>query len=136
MLQSSEKALAVVMRLDSTNPDLNPSKSAPGFGMGTPKFVTAPDVEDGVVNNSFVGSVDPYSNRLVELDGGDAPPPPPPDGAPPDHILQAAMSKSSIKTEEGYDEFGRLLDEDGNPYDFSDEEDNEDNEFFGKGTGK
>ena len=141
-IEGSEKTLAVVLRSDSTNPDLDPTKGLPGFGMGTPKYVKAPGLEDGVLNNSFVGSVDPYSNQLMEVDGGMAPPPPPSE-APPAHILEAAKKRgggapltASGKPEEGYDEFGRLLDEDGNPYEFSDEEEDGGEFFDGEGGGE
>ena len=78
----------------------------------------------------------------MEVNGGVAPPPPPSE-APPAHILEAAKKKgegpgltASGKPEEGYDEFGRLLDEDGNPYDFSDEEERDgDDEFFNEEGG-
>ena len=45
------QALAVILRTDSTNPDLDPNKNLPTFGMGTPKYVKAPGTEDGVLNN-------------------------------------------------------------------------------------
>ncbi|GMI16440.1 hypothetical protein TrLO_g9261 [Triparma laevis f. longispina] len=114
---NTEKSITVLLRTSSENPDLN--ENAPGFGMGTPKFVQAPENEDGVFNNSFVGSVDPYSNQLMELNGGVAAPPPPPGGAPPAHILEEAKRKKMA--EEGVDENGNLLDEDGNPYIFDED---------------
>lgn len=104
---NTEKSITVLLRTSSENPDLN--ENAPGFGMGTPKFVQAPENEDGVFNNSFVGSVDPYSNQLMELNGGVAAPPPPPGGAPPAHILEEVKRKKMA--EEGVDENGNLLDE-------------------------
>ncbi|GMH73964.1 hypothetical protein TrST_g6641 [Triparma strigata] len=115
-MENTEKGISVLLRTSSENADLNPT--APGFGLGAPKFVQAPESEDGVFNNSFVGSVDPYSNQLMELNGGVAAPPPPPN-APPAHILEEAKRKKMV--EEGVDEFGNLLDEDGNPYVFDDD---------------
>lgn len=126
-MQKTDKALAVDLRSDSTNPDLGPATLAAHVAASMP--ITAPDV-DGSPNANFLFSADPYTDRLIEVDwDGEVAEPPPPSGTPPAHILAAKLKAGG--PEEGYDDNGRLLDEDGNPYPTdSEEEQEEDEEFY------
>ena len=120
-LDKTDKALAVDLRSDSSNPDLDSATLAAHVTAVMP--IRAPDV-DGAPNTNFLFSADPYSDKLVEVDwDGGAAEPPPPSGAPPAHIL-AKMKKA----EKGYDENQRLFDEEGNPYPTDSEEEEEEEE--------